>query len=114
MLSAELLCLACIVDILLFNAIVQYACKNEYSFVFAGFVILVKDNASLFLIPEDASFFKKSDYIFAGFVFSSSEVSAIEQLHNGPCSVIAPVQAHLIRTILPHYDADQISQVGLI
>ncbi|KAM8982279.1 ubiquitin carboxyl-terminal hydrolase MINDY-3 [Antechinus flavipes] len=45
-----------------------------------------------------------SDTIFCrwtqGFVFSESEGSALEQLEGGPCAVIAPVQAFLLKKLL--------------
>ncbi|KAK1338697.1 hypothetical protein QTO34_019354 [Cnephaeus nilssonii] len=45
-----------------------------------------------------------SDTIFCrwtqGFVFSESEGSALEQFEGGPCAVIAPVQAFLLKKLL--------------
>lgn len=35
-----------------------------------------------------------------GFVFSETERSALEQFEGGPCAVIAPVQAFLLKNIL--------------
>ncbi|XP_023700314.1 ubiquitin carboxyl-terminal hydrolase MINDY-3 [Paramormyrops kingsleyae] len=35
-----------------------------------------------------------------GFVFSQTEPSALEQLEGGPCAVIAPVQAFLLKNVL--------------
>lgn len=39
---------------------------------------------------------KKSIFLFfpAGFVFSETEHSALEQFEGGPCAVIAPVQVN--------------------
>lgn len=37
---------------------------------------------------------------FLGFVFSDSEGSALEQFEGGPCAVIAPVQAFLLKKLL--------------
>lgn len=37
---------------------------------------------------------------FLGFVFSESEGSALEQFEGGPCAVIAPVQAFLLKKLL--------------
>ncbi|XP_014348015.1 ubiquitin carboxyl-terminal hydrolase MINDY-3 isoform X2 [Latimeria chalumnae] len=48
-----------------------------------------------------------SDTVFRrwtqGFVFSESETSALEQFEGGPCAVIAPVQAFLLKNILFSY-----------
>ena len=35
--------------------------------------------------------------IFAGFVFSEDEPTALMQFDGGPCAVIAPVQSYVIR-----------------
>lgn len=35
-----------------------------------------------------------------GFVFSESELTALEQFEGGPCAVIAPVQAFLLKNVL--------------
>lgn len=45
-----------------------------------------------------------SDGRVAGFYFSESEKSALEQLEGGPCAVIAPVQAFIIKNLLVEYD----------
>lgn len=41
--------------------------------------------------------------VFSGFTFSESEKSALEQLEGGPCSVIAPVQAFILKFLLLEY-----------
>lgn len=38
--------------------------------------------------------------MFAGFEFSDVEPSALVQRQGGPCAVIAPVQAFLLKTII--------------
>ena len=38
--------------------------------------------------------------MFAGFVFSEEETTALVQLEGGPCAVIAPVQAFLLKNAL--------------
>lgn len=40
----------------------------------------------------------------SGFYFSASERSALEQLEGGPCAVIAPVQAFIIKNLLLEYE----------
>ncbi|XP_017772433.1 PREDICTED: protein FAM188A homolog isoform X2 [Nicrophorus vespilloides] len=35
-----------------------------------------------------------------GFYFSQNEPSALEQTHGGPCSILAPVQAYIIKNLL--------------
>lgn len=50
-------------------------------------------------------------HIFAGFVFSAEEVTALEQHVGGPCSVIAPVQAFLLKNLLQNYSFEQLKQV---
>ena len=35
-----------------------------------------------------------------GFVFSKKEPTALVQLHGGPCAIIAPVQAYLLKDLL--------------
>ena len=37
---------------------------------------------------------------FSGFIFSSKEPTALVQLHGGPCAVIAPIQAYLLKDLL--------------
>lgn len=39
-------------------------------------------------------------FVFAGFVFSEDEPTALVQEEGGPCAVIAPVQAFLLKNIL--------------
>lgn len=39
-------------------------------------------------------------YLCAGFVFSEEETTALIQLEGGPCAVIAPVQAFLLKNAL--------------
>lgn len=39
-----------------------------------------------------------------GFYFSQNEKSALEQGEGGPCAVIAPVQAFIIKNLLLEYD----------
>lgn len=44
-----------------------------------------------------------------GFTFSSAEPTALIQLHGGPCAVIAPVQAYLLKNAIyttPNSNAD--------
>ncbi|XP_065173162.1 ubiquitin carboxyl-terminal hydrolase MINDY-3 homolog [Atheta coriaria] len=38
-----------------------------------------------------------------GFYFSKSESSALEQSQGGPCSILAPVQAYIIKNLLDEY-----------
>ena len=42
-------------------------------------------------------------FIISGFVFSPDEPSALVQYEGGPCSVIAPVQAHIFKNIFKEY-----------
>lgn len=43
---------------------------------------------------------KLNPYLCAGFVFSEEETTALVQLEGGPCAVIAPVQAFLLKSAL--------------
>lgn len=47
-----------------------------------------------------------------GFEFSESEPSALVQRQGGPCAVIAPVQAFLLKTILLETDSQNLSSVS--
>lgn len=47
-----------------------------------------------------------------GFEFSESEPSALVQRQGGPCAVIAPVQAFLLKTILSETDSQNLSSVS--
>ncbi len=38
--------------------------------------------------------------MIAGFVFSDDEPTALVQLEGGPCAVIAPIQAFLLKNVL--------------
>ena len=38
--------------------------------------------------------------VFAAFVFSDEEPSAMVQFEGGPCSVISPVQAYILKNLL--------------
>lgn len=42
--------------------------------------------------------------LIIGFYFSEGERSALEQLEGGPCAVIAPVQAFIIKNLLIEYE----------
>lgn len=42
--------------------------------------------------------------IVVGFYFSAAEKSALEQIEGGPCSIIAPVQAFMIKRLLTDYE----------
>ena len=41
----------------------------------------------------------------------TEEPTAIQQFSGGPCAVIAPVQAFLLKNLLPHYTIEQLKQV---
>lgn len=41
--------------------------------------------------------------VFAGFYFSKSEQSALEQTEGGPCAIIAPVEAFILKNLLLEY-----------
>ncbi|XP_076034182.1 ubiquitin carboxyl-terminal hydrolase MINDY-3 [Oratosquilla oratoria] len=41
-----------------------------------------------------------------GFVFSSEERTALIQMNGGPCAVIAPVQAFLLKNLIPNCDLE--------
>ena len=45
-------------------------------------------------------------YIIAGFVFSNDEPTALVQYQGGPCAVIAPVQAFLLKSIIFDFKKD--------
>lgn len=40
---------------------------------------------------------------FLGFYFSTSEQSALEQTEGGPCAIIAPVEAFILKNLLLEY-----------
>lgn len=48
-----------------------------------------------------------------GFEFSDSEPSALVQRQGGPCAVIAPVQAFLLKTILSEVNSQNLSTVSI-
>ena len=39
-------------------------------------------------------------YSQKGFLFSNKEPTALLQLHGGPCAILAPVQAYLLKDLL--------------
>lgn len=47
-----------------------------------------------------------------GFEFSENEPSALVQRQGGPCAVIAPVQAFLLKTILLETSSHNLSSVS--
>lgn len=46
----------------------------------------------------------KSQNRSVGFSFSATEKSALEQTEGGPCSIIAPVQAFILKNLLLEYE----------
>lgn len=42
-------------------------------------------------------------WLFVGFYFSSQEKSALEQTEGGPCAIIAPVEAFILKNLLLEY-----------
>lgn len=50
--------------------------------------------------------------ICLGFEFSEYEPSALVQRQGGPCAVIAPVQAYLIKALCPEIGVSPLSDVG--
>lgn len=53
-------------------------------------------------------------HIFAGFEFSEYEPSALVQRQGGPCAVIAPVQAFLLKTLLSEANSSTLSDVSSV
>uniref|UniRef100_A0A8C9WGW4 Ubiquitin carboxyl-terminal hydrolase MINDY n=1 Tax=Scleropages formosus TaxID=113540 RepID=A0A8C9WGW4_SCLFO len=47
-----------------------------------------------------------------GFLFSESESTALEQLEGGPCAVIAPVQAFLLKNVLFNYEGSNWREIS--
>lgn len=52
-------------------------------------------------------------WIFIGFEFSDCEPSALVQRQGGPCAVIAPVQAYLLKFLLSEAASLNLSNVSL-
>lgn len=52
--------------------------------------------------------------LYIGFEFSDCEPSALVQRQGGPCAVIAPVQAYLLKTILSEPSSQNLSTVSVI
>lgn len=48
----------------------------------------------------------------AGFIFSEDERTALIQTSGGPCAVIAPVQAFLIKNLIASYQFTQLREVS--
>lgn len=40
----------------------------------------------------------------SGFYYSQTEKSALEQSEGGPCSIIAPIQAFILKNLLTEYN----------
>lgn len=47
-----------------------------------------------------------------GFVMGPEEPTAIQQFGGGPCAVIAPVQAFLLKNLIPNYTMEQLKEVN--
>lgn len=52
-------------------------------------------------------------FILIGFEFSEYEPSALVQRQGGPCAVIAPVQAFLLKTVLSETSSEHFSNVSV-
>ena len=52
-------------------------------------------------------------FFYIGFEFSESEPSALVQRQGGPCAVIAPVQAYLLKTVLSETNSPNFSEVSI-
>lgn len=53
-------------------------------------------------------------FLSAGFEFSDCEPSALVQRQGGPCAVIAPVQAFLLKTILSESSNHNLNSVSVV
>ena len=50
-------------------------------------------------------------FLFLGFIFSTEEKTALIQTSGGPCAVIAPVQAFLLKNLINCYNIQQFKEV---